>query len=40
MNAQLMYYMHIQNPEELSDKEWALRVKELEYIRNKENNSK
>ena len=35
-NAQLTYYMHIANPEDLSDTEWAARVNEMEYIRRKE----
>lgn len=35
-NAQLRYYMHISDPDSLSDEEWAMRYKELEYIRRKE----
>ncbi len=31
-----MYYMGIQDPDSLSDIEWARRLKELEYIRKKE----
>ncbi len=31
-----MYYMHITDPDSLSDEEWAMRVKELEWIRSKE----
>jgi hypothetical protein len=37
MNAQLIYYMNIQEPDQLSDEVWAMRLKELEYIRGKEN---
>ena len=29
--------MHIHNPDSLTDEEWALRVRELEYIRKSEN---
>ena len=36
MSAQLRYYMHITDPDSLSDEEWAARYKELEYIRRKE----
>jgi hypothetical protein len=28
--------MHIADPDSLSDEEWAMRVKELEWIREKE----
>jgi hypothetical protein len=35
-NAMLMYYLHIPNPDSLSDEAWAMRLKELEYIRRKE----
>lgn len=35
-NAQLRYYMHIPDPDSLSDEEWAMRYRELEYIRMKE----
>jgi hypothetical protein len=35
-NAQLMYYMHIADPDSLSDEDWAMRIKELEWIRKKE----
>lgn len=28
--------MHIGNPEDLEDKEWAMRVRELEWVRNEE----
>ncbi|MEI6898259.1 MAG: hypothetical protein WCL00_00145 [Bacteroidota bacterium] len=36
MNAQLMYYMGISDPDSLPDEEWAMRIKELEYIRKRE----
>jgi len=36
VDAELRYYLHIPNPEELSDTEWAMRLKELEWIRTKE----
>ncbi len=29
--------MHIHDPDALTDKEWAMRLKELEFIRKKEN---
>ena len=32
-----MYYLHIPDPSLLSDEEWASRVKELQWIRKKEN---
>jgi hypothetical protein len=35
-DAQLRYYLHIAHPEELSDEEWAMRVKELEWLREEE----
>ncbi|MBS1745754.1 MAG: hypothetical protein JST21_06265 [Bacteroidetes bacterium] len=35
-NAQLRYYMHIQDPDTLSDEEWAMRLQELKWIRDKE----
>lgn len=35
-DAELRYYLHILNPEDLSDEEWAMRLKELEWIRKKE----
>jgi len=37
MNTSLMYYLHIPDPSLLSDEEWASRVKELQWIRKKEN---
>lgn len=36
VNAQLIYYMHITDPDSLSDEEWAMRFKELEWIRKRE----
>ena len=33
LDAQLRYYMHIADPDSLTDQEWAMRVKELEWIR-------
>jgi len=35
MNASLIYFMGI-NPDKLNDGEWAAKVKELEWIRRKE----
>lgn len=35
-NAQLVYYMGIHDPDSLTDTEWAMRLKELEYLRKKE----
>ncbi|MDR1370938.1 MAG: hypothetical protein LBJ72_12575 [Dysgonamonadaceae bacterium] len=35
-NAQLRYYMHISDPDSLTDEEWAARYKELEFIRKEE----
>jgi len=32
-----MYYLHIPDSSLLSDEEWASRVKELQWIRKKEN---
>jgi hypothetical protein len=31
-----MYYLGIADPDSLTDEEWAMRVRELEYIRKKE----
>jgi hypothetical protein len=36
VNAQLRYYLHIPDPDSLSDEEWAMRFKELEWIRERE----
>ncbi|MBR6354967.1 MAG: hypothetical protein IKS01_04215 [Paludibacteraceae bacterium] len=33
INAELRYYMHIQDPDSLSDEEWAREFKNLEYLR-------
>ena len=35
-DAQLRYYMHIPDPDSLTDEEWAARFRELEYIRREE----
>jgi len=35
-NAQLRYYMHISDPDSLNDEEWAARLQELKWIREKE----
>lgn len=35
MDAQLRYYMHV-DPDKLTDKEWAMRWKELVWIREEE----
>jgi hypothetical protein len=35
-NAQLCYYLHIPDPDSLSDEQWAMRFKELEWIREQE----
>ena len=36
VNAQLRYYMHVSDPDSLSDEEWAARFRELEWIRQQE----
>ena len=36
IDAELRYYFHIQDPESLSDEEWARRMKELEWVRRQE----
>lgn len=36
VNAQLRYYMHVADPDSLSDTEWAMLVKELEWVRKEE----
>ncbi len=36
VNAQLMYYAHIPDPDSLSDEEWALKFKEIEWVRTQE----
>jgi len=36
VDAQLRYYLHIADPDRLSDQDWAMRFKELEWIRKKE----
>jgi len=35
-NANLRYYLHIPDPDSLSDQEWAMRWKELDWIRQQE----
>lgn len=35
-DAQLRYYMHVAEPESLTDEQWAMRVKELEWVRKEE----
>lgn len=35
-NAALRYYMGVSDPDSLSDIEWAMRWKELEFIRQEE----
>lgn len=35
VNAQLRYYFHL-NPDELTDEEWAMAWKELEWVRSEE----
>jgi hypothetical protein len=35
-NAQLRYYMHISDPDSLTDEEWAARLQELKFIRKEE----
>ena len=35
VDAQLRYYLHLR-PEDLSDAEWAARVRELEWVRREE----
>ena len=35
-DAQLRYYMHITDPDSLSDEDWCMRLRELEWIRKKE----
>ena len=35
-NAQLRYYMHVSDPDSLTDEEWAARLRELEWIRHQE----
>lgn len=36
VNAQLRYYMHIADPDNLNDTEWAMRFAELVWIRKEE----
>lgn len=39
LNAQLRYYFHIQNPENLSLTDWAHQVAQLEWVRSRERGS-
>lgn len=36
INAQLRYYMHVPNPDALSDEEWATLAEQLNKIRTEE----
>jgi len=36
INAQLRYYMHIDDPDGLTDEEWAIQAESLNWIRRKE----
>jgi len=36
LNAQLRYYMHIDDPDGLTDEEWATQIAALNWIRKKE----
>ena len=36
VNTHLRYYLHIADPDSLSDEEWAMRYRELEWIRQEE----
>jgi len=38
-NAQLRYYMNIADPDSLSDQDWSMRMRELEFIRKNEANA-
>lgn len=40
INAQLSYYMHIPDPDSLSDEQWAMRFKELKWIGRQEAEAK
>lgn len=40
INAQRSYYMHIPDPDSLSDKQWAMWFKEREWIRRQEAEAK
>lgn len=39
-NTLLQYYLHIPEPEKLSDETWALKIKQLEHIRKSESQLK
>ncbi|MBR5327978.1 MAG: hypothetical protein IKV31_05495 [Paludibacteraceae bacterium] len=36
VNAQLRYYMHISDPDSLTDEQWANAFRDLEWVRNME----
>ena len=36
INAQIRYYLHLADPDSLSDEEWAMRYKELIWLREQE----
>lgn len=36
VNAQLRYYMHVSDPDSLTDEEWAMMIRDLEWIRKEE----
>jgi len=40
LNAQLRYYMHISDPDGLTDEEWAIQVQALNRIRKNESKCK
>ena len=35
-DALLRYHLHIADPGSLSDEEWAMRIRELEWVRSEE----
>ena len=35
-NSYLNYYMHLSNPEKLSDEDWAEKLQDLHFIRQQE----
>ncbi len=39
VNAQLRYYMHVSDPDSLTDEEWAMMIRDLEWIRKEEANA-
>lgn len=38
-NTMLQYYLHIADPDSLTDEVWALKIKQLEHIRTAEKNA-